>query len=253
MKTTLFKGLFAVSAATVITFSSAFAGQANMDSSKAVVEAEPEQWWNAELAAGWDSKYIFRGVNIFASGDNGSLVWTDLSFSTHGFTLGAWFAEGVRDDYNELNIYASYGYALGPVSVEGGYIYYLFPKAGDTDTHELFVSLSTEVIPHVTPTLSYYHDVDLFEGGYLEFALSTSIPVVADVISIDPFAAISYDFEYNSTGNDFNHVEAGVEVPIALSENITLAGYIKHSWALEAIDSFQGDEWVGGASISFSF
>lgn len=214
-----------------------------------IIIEEPESWWSAELAAGWDSRYMFRGVEIL---DGGSLAWTDLSFSTYGFTLGAWYATGVNEDFNEIDIYASYAWSLGPVDVEGGYIFYGFPRDGG-ETQEFFAALSTGVIPYVTPGLAFYYDFDEFEGGWLEFSLSSSLPIVQDVISIDPFAAISYDFEYNSEDSDLNNVQIGVEVPIALSENITLSGYVAYSWALSAIDDFQDDEFWGGAAISFSF
>ena len=227
--------------------------KAGEEMSKVVVEeeivVEEESWWSAELAAGWDSRYMFRGVDLL---NGGSLAWTDLSFSTYGFTLGAWYATGVNDDFNEIDIYASYAWSLGPVDVEGGYIFYGFPRGGG-ETHEFFAALSTEAIPFVTPGLAFYYDFDDFEGGWLEFSLASSIPVVEDVVSIDPFAAISYDFEYNSNDNDLNNVQVGVEVPVALSENITLSGYVAYSWALDAIDDFQDDEFWGGAAISFAF
>ncbi len=221
---------------------------------KVVIEeeiiVEEENWWSAELSTGWDSRYMFRGVDIL---NGGSLFWTDLSFSTYGFTLGAWYAFGVNDDFSELDLYASYAWSLGPIDGEGGFIFYTFPRDNGPDTWEFFVALSTDEIPFVTPGLAFYYDFDAFEGGWLEFSLSSSIPVVEDVISIDPFAAISYDFEYNSSDNDFNNVQIGVEIPIALSENITLSGYVAYSWSLDAIDDFQDDEFWGGAAISFSF
>lgn len=231
--------------------SPAFAGSTskNVVQEEVVVE-EAENWWSAELSAGWDSRYMFRGVSIL--GDSG-IGWTDLSFSTYGFTLGAWYANGIDVDYSEIDLYASYAYSLGPVNLEGGGIYYGYPQDDGIETWELFLKVSTDVIPFLTPSLTGYWDIDAIEGGYLEFKLQSSIPVVADVVSIDPFASISYDIEYNSDSNDFNNVQVGVEVPVALSKNITLKGYVAYAWALDAIDDFQDDEFWGGASITFSF
>ncbi len=228
----------------------AFAGSTAKTVVQEEVAVEEENWWSAELSAGWDSRYMFRGVEIL---DGGSLGWTDLSFSTYGFTLGAWYANGVDESYSEIDLYASYAYSLGPVNFEGGGIFYGYPNDDGIETWELFLGISTDAIPYVTPSLTGYWDIDAIEGGWVEFKLASSIPVVADVVSIDPYAAISYDIEYNSDDNDFNNVQVGVEVPVALSKNITLKGHVAYSWALDAIDDFQDDEFWGGASITFSF
>lgn len=235
-----------------------FAGTATVSTGKQVapvVVEEPASWWSSELAFGYDSKYMFRGVQI--SDKNGdpvdNLVWTDFSLSAYGFTLGAWFAEGVETDYNELDVYASYAYSLGPVDFEGGYIFYLFPKNDGDSTHELFISATTDALPYITPKIAYYYDLDLFDGSWLELSLSHSFTVVKDVISIDPYAAVSFDFGYNSDNNALNNAEIGVAVPLKLSENVTLSGYVKYSWALDAIDDFQSDEVWAGASVTFSF
>lgn len=233
----------------VIAATPAFAGTTAKNVVEEEVSVKEENWWSAELSAGWDSRYMFRGVELI----NGGLGWTDLSFSTYGFTLGAWYANGVDQDYSEIDLYASYAYSLGPVNFEGGGIFYGYPNDDGNETWELFLAISTDAIPFVTPSLTGYWDVDAFEGGWVEFALSSSIPVVADVISIDPYASISYDIEYNSDDNDFNNAQVGVKVPVALSENITLSGYVAYSWALDAIEDIQDDEFWGGASITFSF
>lgn len=246
---------------------SAFAGEVVVDgktSKEVKVEEKAESPFTVNFSLGYDSEYMFRGVDIlnFATED-GDLVWADLNISAYGFTAGAWYAEGINKgngdlEYNELDLYLSYTYALGPVNLTAGYIFYLFPDSGDTYSHEVNIGISTSAIPFITPSLFYYYDIeesgdDLYDGGYLEFKLASSIPVIADKVSIDPYALVSYDFEYNSTESDWNNAQVGVAIPVKLTPNITISAYAAYSWALSAIDDFQNDELWGGAKVGFSF
>ncbi len=246
------KSVFAAAVAGVLAF--APVSQAGTESYKTpapMLEAE-ENWWSAELSAGYDSKYMFRGVEQF--GGSG-IVWTDLSFSAAGFTLGAWYADATDSFENEVDVYASYAWALGPIDIEGGYIYYHYPSGADVDYHELFVSLSTD-LGYVTPSLTYYQDVKDFDFdyGYLEFALSSSFPIVEGVVSLDPYALVSSSFDYaNGSDARWNHFQAGLEVPIAMSENITLTGYGAVSVPLDSAVNGDEEEFWGGAYITFSF
>jgi len=240
----LVAGIAAVSA-------TSYAGTAT--SGKAVKQvappAEEESWWHASLSAGYDSLYMFRGVDVL---DGEDLLTVDLNFTAYNFTLGAWYAaDASGGDYNELDLYASYAWSLGPVAVSGGVIGYIYPDEG-SDTLELFVSLTTDKVPFVTPTFSAYWDVVEIEGGYLEFKLSKSFALLEN-ISLDPYALVSYDLEYNSEDSDWNNVQVGASLPVKMSENITISPYIAYSWALSAIDDSQDDELWGGAKITFSF
>jgi len=223
-------------------------------SGKAIKQVTPpveeESWWHASLSAGYDSLYMFRGIDVL---DGDSLVTVDLNFTAYNFTLGAWYGfDAGSGDYNELDLYASYAWSLGPVAISGGVIGYLYPDDDGADTLEVFASLTTDKIEWITPTFSAYWDVDAIEGGYLEFKLSRSFEIVEN-ISFDPYALVSYDLEYNSSDTDWNNVQVGASLPIKMSENIAISPYIAYSWALSAIDERQEDELWGGAKITFSF
>jgi len=274
MKQTNPTKLFAVgSAIAAFTFTPAFAGEVTMDSKatkEVKIEEKAESPFSVSFSTGYDSEYIFRGVDILNfTTDDGDLLWADINVSAYGFTAGAWYAEAINKgnegatgeedlNYGELDLYLLYSYTAGPVTLTGGYTFYYFPDLDDTYSHELNIGVSTSVIPFVTPSVTFYYDIaeddkDIYDGGYLEFKLSSSIPVVGDVVSIDPYALVSYDFEYNSTESDWNHFQTGVSIPVKLTENITISGYAAYSWALSAIEDFQNDELWGGAKVSFTF
>jgi len=246
------KSVFAAAVAGILAYAPvAQAGYGSFKTPAPILEAE-ENWWSAELSFGYDSKYMFRGFEQF---NGSSLVWTDLSFSAYGFTAGVWYADAISESDNEFNAYASYAWALGPVDIEGGYIYYHSPNDSFVDVHEIFVSLSTD-LGFVTPSLTYYQDVTDFDFnfGYAEFALSSSFPIVDGVVSLDPYALVSAAFDYaGSNDARWNHFQAGLEVPIALSENITLTGYGAVAVPLDSVVNNDDTEVWGGAYITFSF
>src|SRR3954463_11843118 len=88
--------------AVLLSSSALFAGDGkSFKETKAVVE-EPVKWWSASLSTGWDSLYMFRGVNVLPGfeGYGSSLYWTQLSvtfnLSENDFlTVGAWTAFGI--------------------------------------------------------------------------------------------------------------------------------------------------------------
>lgn len=246
------KLLASFGAAALLAGSAAYAGpisQPFKEPAPVIIEEEAPVW-GADLAFGWDSEYIFRGVKQI----DGSLVWTDLSFYAYGFTVGAWFGEALTDDFNELNVYVAYTYNFDDmVDLTGGYIFYHFPKSGSESTHELFVGVDVVGLDFVTPSLYYFHDLDLADGGYLEGALSSSFEVVPGILSLDPYVLLAVSFKYNSDVNDWNHFQYGIEAPISLSENITLTGFFSGTVPMSAISSFETNRYWAGANITFSF
>ena len=255
---------------------SAFAGTATSSKEVVKIEEKADEAFGLNLTLAYDSQYQFRGVNILGGGlgegatEGGSLVYLDLNYAKHGFTIGGWYAASINETpngfggrgaqdgkYTELDLYASYAHTFGPITLSAGYIYYLFPDAvgvdENSDTHEVNIGISTSVIPFVTPSLTYFYDFDLFEGGYLEFKLTSSIPVIADKLSIDPYALVSYDFEYNSSTSDWNHFQAGVNIPYRITPNVTISGYAAVAVALDALDGLANDHEVfGGGKMVFS-
>ena len=97
-----------------------------------IIEEEPVQWWNADLSTGWDSLYMFRGVNVLPGFANygSSIYWTDLSVTFNltendFLTLGGWMAFGLTDtDYKEFDAYAAYTHTFGDLFVSFGYTFY---------------------------------------------------------------------------------------------------------------------------------
>lgn len=237
-----------------------------------VIEEEEFQWWNASLSTGWDSRYMFRGVNTLG---NSGLYWTDLSFTWNitendSLTVGAWLAFGTGTNYKELNTYVDYTHNWGNLYVSLGYVlYYVFDD--NLYSHELYASVGYTIEPtswfSVTPNIGYYFnlgpDVDSngfvpTAGSFLALRLDSSIAVYKDIISIDPYVALNFNFHYNSRedGDYFdgvNNFEFGVSVPWQVNEIITVAGYVASSYQWQDLVGTPKSIVWAGVNVGFSF
>jgi hypothetical protein len=84
----------------------AFAGDGKTTLQEKVVVEEERKWWGASLSTGWDSLYMYRGVNVLRFDQDGneqkygsSLYWTQVNVSfmpteNDTITLGGWMAFG---------------------------------------------------------------------------------------------------------------------------------------------------------------
>lgn len=277
----LTKSLIALTSAVAISASPLFAGTKTFKET-IVVEEEPTPWYNAALSTGYDSLYMFRGTNVLRSGGYGDgLWWTDANFTWNitdndSLTIGGWMAFGLGNavpGYRELDVYANYVHSIGDLSLGLGYTFYFtFPNSGQYYANELNASVAYDFdlgFMSLTPSVTYYFnlgpDNDTGTGlvdvasSYLLLRLGGSIPVIKDVVSIDPWAAFGLNFGYNVTGNGnafdgANNLEFGVAVPWQVNEVITLSGYVAYSYAFEDLwGTTQPNTFWGGGKVTFAF
>lgn len=278
------------SVAAVLAGSPVFAGEGKTFKEKVVIE-EPTQWWNASLSTGWDSLYMFRGLNVLSHGSYGNtddygsgIYWTDLSFTWNitendFLTIGSWVAFGTQNtSYKEVDIYTTYTHTIGDLALSAGYIfYYVFPEGSDLYAHELNVSAAYTFdlgFMTVVPSIAYYFNLGPNYGSsvnglvkaassYLLLRVDGSIPLYKDVISLDPWIAYGTNFQFNSRltrdgdldfFNGANNLEFGLALPIQLSSVVSVSGYVAYSYAFYNLWGTTNPSTVwGGASVTFSF
>ena len=211
------------------------------------------------LSAGYDSDYIFRGVDF-----GPHLVWSGLDLAHEvspgvELSLGAWYADDFNNNGsgNELDLYTGVTVGAGPVDVSLGYIYYYFPGTGGTNAHEIYTSIATEVAGIGIELYGAYDNNNIDDGDGWYTALSAGYSVgITDWLAADFSAGISYNFDYyqqTATKDEgWNNVDARIAFPIALTDNATLEPYVAGSWALEAIPVSK-NAFYGGVSLSVSF
>ena len=210
------------------------------------------------LSVGYDSKYIFRGVDF---GDN--LLWGSLSIPIKltdklTFTFAPWYGNIADGVYDELDLAAGFTYDLGFATIGAGYTWYYFPFS-DFDTNEPNITINSCLCTLGECKINWFAGAfcDLEanagdEGWYFETGLNTTVPVT-DKISLVPEVRVTYATTYY--GQDgWNNVLLKLGAPIALTKTATLTPYIAGSVALEGLDAVnQQDELFGGVSLTVTF
>ena len=244
--------LLALTMTALLVAGSASAGTAAKAPVSPVVAPEDDSL-GFTLAAGYDTKYIFRGVDF---GDH--LIWTNLIVPIKltdklTFTFAPWYGNIADGEYDELDLVAGFTYDLGFATLGVGYTWYYFPFS-DFDASE----------PNITIAKSF-GNVNWFAGAYCDFEADdgsegfyyeTGLNVVIDVtdtIKLVPEAKISYGSDYYGV-DGFNNVLVKLGAPIALTKTATLTPYIAGTFAIDGLDDLgQDDEVFGGVSLSVTF
>lgn len=149
-----------------------------------------------------------------------------------------------------------------------------FEGIEDEQYDRLFASVSTSVIPYISPRITYYQtiynegedapaDLGAFRndelGGYLEFKVNGEIPIIRDRLNLDPYALVSYSFGDRSKPDgsplrDWNHFQAGAELVIQITSNFRLIPQINYMHHLSDPPlGTETNEWWGGAKAEFLF
>ena len=208
---------------------------------------------NASIAVGYNTSYIFRGVNY---GDDQITAQIDYALEGTPLAIGAWYGNPTTGrgqnpaHTDELDLYATLSHSFGAVEAWLGYTAYLYPENGASNTNEIGTGIGSAVGP-IDLALSAYYDFDI-QGYYFDLTAGHSFEI-NDIISLDLSAGISYGIDYNSGGSDFNSVLVVAALPIKLTDTATLKPYVAGNFALSAIDAFQDDQVFGGISLSVTF
>ena len=204
----------------------------------------------AELTFGYDSIYMFRGVDF---GDN--LMWSDVNVTlplVEGLELnaGAWYASLAEDDYAELDLYGGLEYAVTEdFSVGVGYTWYYFARTGD-EVDEVGASL-TYSLAGIDFGVNYYYDFET-DGSYYEVGASYEIPFT-DSIALAPAVTVGFGDDYYGVSGG-NHVGLVLGLPIQLTRSASLTPYIGGNIPNDALDDLGEDDQVyGGAALTVSF
>ncbi len=137
-----------------------------------------------ELTADYFGKYLWRGQDL---NDDG-VFQPGLSASYGGLTAGIWGSLELTDYTNNENQFTELDYSvdysgdfpgLSGVSYSVGLIYYDFPSTVVKDTTELYWGLGFDL--PLSPSITFYHDIDEAEGTYASFGLGHSVDQIAEL------------------------------------------------------------------------
>jgi len=241
---------------------------------------EESRKFDAAISTGWDSLYMFRGVNALrGDGKYGNgIAWTDVNLAWNpgendAFTVDLWNCFATRGDaYREFDLNLAYTRSLGNLSLACGYSFYYGYAPQNFFSHELGAMATYEIEAGpltLAPSLGYFFNIgpDSADGqgfskaasGFLQLRLDGHLPVYRDIIALEPWGALGVSFQYNTkTAPDgepvpfsgANNLEWGVSIPVKITANWTVSAY---SRAFTSLNGTNPDTFWGGASILLAF
>lgn len=233
-------------------------------------QGQDEKSWSLDVGVDYADKYLFRGVIL--TGDEEILVpHAALSVGNLNLYYYGYFGkiEGSGSDYGETDLGIDYGIPLGDkATLTLGAVTYLYN--GDTerdlsflDTYEAYGILSFDTF--LSPTLSYFRDLDEVEGGYATFALSHEIPL-GPRAALKLSGQVGIDFGYNlnegvasalgleKSSGDLSDGLFGIDLSIQFTD--ALSGHVlaQRTVAFDVLDDLgQEEETIITAGLGYSF
>lgn len=219
------------SLAAVVASSSLFAGTKSFK--ETVIKEEAKPAWNASLSAGWDSAYMFRGVNVLRQYNlvkedrECSISWSSASFTynlteTDLVTVGGWMGTGLgKNSYREFDLPVNYAHTIGDLTLGAGYQLYTWWTSGGSPVYQNEVSVSAAYAIKLgsvtfTPSATYYYNLGPDNDGsvngaaptstnggvdasssFLSLRLDSNIPVLSNV-SLAPYVGYNVNFSVNT-------------------------------------------------------
>ncbi len=208
----------------------------------------------SEFHVGYNSKYIFRGVDL---GDDAYEYGLDFAGSCEcglDWSAGIW---GISPDVagDELDIYAAVSKTFGDVTLAAGFTAYTYPNGGADDA-EIFLGVSGSVSGLDAGVTVYFgtdgilQDQILIEGS-LGYSHEISETVSASLGLTYGYVADNGDGGY-ATSDGAAYFTASLGLDVALSDEITLSPYVSYVDGKSRVNGVDG-ETFGGAMLSFSF
>lgn len=248
----------------------ALAGPAPAKNPAPVAPPPEEEELGFTLSAGYDSHYIFRGVEYAEHWISTGLALDVPLVDNISLNLDANFGATAGDNsvlqdfdlgsYERLELGAGITADAGFAEVGLGYRWY--HHMGDLnrvleDGHEVGLTLAKSIGP-VNVGLGSYYDFAV-EGWYFEAAVNSEIKLT-DSISLVPGVGIGYGVDYNYHverfhGIDgFTAVNVSLALPIKLCKSATVTPYIAGNLPIDALDDLGEDNQLyGGVSLSVRF
>ncbi len=206
------------------------------------------------LTAGYDSRYLLYGYRL-----NRHLLKADayLAYTLDEKTTlwgGSWFGLIPDGTYRELDGYVGIDRALGGGFSVGAAVsafhYIEVPFSNKDLVYEL---LTHATYFHERFSLSVKDHIDTESDGHLLRAIASVPMALMERVRLEGIAEYGYAFGYYIDGDKPNHALLKLAAPIALSEAISFTPHITRSFALDAIEAFERDDTIFGASISWRF
>ena len=219
-------------------------------------------------AADVNSAYVWRGQTL----NDGLVIQPSLDITKGGFGLNIWGNFDVDDygdrresgEFSEVDLTASYVFNLNTADLAVGYIEYLYPYTGRSDTQgtrEIYGSLGLPLPIGFSMALDAYYDFDEINDIYINLGFDYEYNF-SQQLSAGAGVSIAYaGDEYCADGSaglyDYNFT---IFMNFALDEALSTSAFIKYTDSMDddnLADIDQGGALdvniYGGVGISYAF
>ena len=217
------------------------------------------------VGADVNSAYVWRGRTL----NDGVVVqpWLDIGLA-RGLGLNVWGNLDVGDydgtfeegEFSEIRLRGSYGFDVGRVACDVGYIEYLFPVGSSTNvvrsgTREVYASGEIDIVAGVSGLVAVYYDFDEVKDFYANVGLAYEFEPV-ERLSTEISATLGYAGEDAAGGTDggFQEYTLTLAVVYDVGQGIALAGSVAYTDSLdEDVLPEQDVNVYGGISLAYEF
>lgn len=215
-----------------------------MDMNQAPLTTEVEKEWDFSLSAGWSSKYVTEGLDCLP----GSGIWEVAPcVSWNNFSLSAWYASGVSENYDEVDLVLGYEWNIGKWTINPWYEHQFY-MTQDYNVANPALTVSYAVTDWLTTGVETQVKVEhkRFESYYSAFVRLDWFPL--ENVTVSPMARYGYNGGYNVDYADgSNSIDWSLGVTWQLAEHFAVCGSVNYSQAATVLRRQDaGDEfWVG--------
>lgn len=240
------------------------------EAATAAVEA-PKSDFSVSGNVGLFSDYIFRGYTQ-TKHQPAIQGGFDVEHSS-GLYLGTWASNvkwttegGYMDDNDlEIDVYGGWAGDVGPVSLDVGFLQFLYPgdnaaAGNEADATELYVGISKD-FEVASVGFTYYHVVSTDAWGFSDAKGSEYVTLDVDVPVGDKVTLSAHvgHQKFDGTGNDgYDYTDWKLNAEYALSDTYAIGAFYTDTDQTDSTSywnvngEYLGDA-VGGAYLSASF
>ncbi len=253
---------------TLLAACSALTAQAGVTPAPAPAPAPaPESPWFGSVTLGYDTDYIYRGVEVYGTGADGraqDLVTgsLDLNYRINDrwtWNMNAWYGSSANSDtnYEELDLYTRLLYKVNDqFSFGPSFKYYYYPTFSGTSydaQYEPGLEAVWTPCANTTVNIGAFYETES-EAFYAELGVNY-LYKINDTFALQPGAVISYVDRDSSvfapSSSDFNHAAIYLKAPITLKSNVTLTPYVAVNFPLDGVDDYS--QWLNGNDQDTTF
>ncbi len=218
------------------------------------------------------SNYVWRGQKL----SNSWVVQPSVGITYGGFGANIWgnydsdryeatSSDSGHGEFSEVDLTVNYSHSIEKLTLTGGYIYYSFDAANDTQ--EVYLTAAYDIL--LKPALSVYYDFDEGNGAFIVASVGHSFALPKNM-SLNLGALASYNINnkimgFDEDGDDFSnfyHAEVSSSLTIPVTKAISVTPKVAYSFSLsdDSKDAISGlsddrrhDIIYGGVNLTLSF